>query len=225
MRITVDEIQSRVAAIVDQDEDTSAVSSTDYSLRLKYINKALHEWSEIADWQTLYKEYNVLVSTSTGNASVALPSDFRKLASFPMITHDGATTDQFIEVLPQEDGRYHENDKRVWLMGNPYEGYILRVLGASLISGASIKVPYYASCQSLASPANVTEIPNADYLVERTIALLWEAREDARFPQKKAEAERILQNMLERENTYNYASDYDHIRTVDEKHNFTIGLD
>lgn len=225
-RISVDEIQSRIAAVTDQDEATANIDATDYSLRLKYINKALLEWAEAWDWQVLFKEYNGFISTSTGNASVALPSDFRKLASYPRITYDGSNTEEFNEVLPQEDTQYSDTDKRVWMLGNPSGGYIMRIFGVTLVSGASVKVPYYASPQSLVSPANIAEIPNPDYLVERTKALIWEASEDPRFPQAKADAERILSNMIEYENVFGRAATYDTVKTVDEtKHNFRLGRD
>ncbi len=215
-RISVNEIQSRVAAIADQDENTANISSTDYSLRLKYINRALTEWGEAYDWQTLFTEYNMVISTSSGNASVVLPSAFRKLASYPKITWDGSTTDEFSEVLPQDDSQYLDTDKRVWILGNPSGGYILRVFGVTLVSGASVKVPYFASPQSLVSPANIAEIPNQEYLVQRALSLLWEAREDPRFPQAKVEAERILRNMIEYENVFGKAAAYDRVKTVDE---------
>lgn len=224
--ISVDEIQSEIASVIDQDESTSNIDSTDYSLRLRYINRALKEWAEIQDWQTLYREYNMLVSTSTGNASIVLPANFRKLASYPLITHDGRNTDQFPEVLPQEDRQYSDTDKRVWIIGNSRNGYLLRVLGVSLSSGASVKVPYYASPQSLVSPADIADIPNPDYLVQRTIALVWEADEDARYPQAKTDAENILRNMIEYENVFNRASQYDRVKTVEEtKYSFRMGRD
>lgn len=216
MATTVDTIQSRIAGLVDQDESTSNISATDYSLRLSYINQALREWQEATDWQVLYKEYNVLVSTSTGNASIVLPADFRKLASYPLITYDGATTDQFPETRGQEAGQYISTDKRVEILGNPYDNYILRVYGASLVSGASVKVPYYKSAISLISPANVAEIPNPEYLVKRTVAYLWEAREDGRFPGMKAEADRILANMIDRENVFSEASTFNRVKTSEE---------
>lgn len=224
-RLSVDEIQSRIAAISDQDEATSNIDATDYSLRLKYINKGQHEWAEIQDWQTLFKEYNMNVSTSTGNASVALPNDFRKLAGYPKITFDGTNTESFSEVLPQED-HYDANEKRVWILGNPNSGYILRVFGGTLASGASVKVPYFSSPGSLASPADISVVPNAEYLVQKTLSLIWESREDPRFPQAKAEAEKILQNMMERENTFNRASDYFRAKTWEEqKFGFRWGKD
>lgn len=226
MKITTDEVQSRIASIVDQNESTSAISSTDYSLRLKYINMALLEWAETYDWQCLYNEYNALISTSTGNASVALPTDFRKLASYPKITWDGSTTDEFPETRPQEAGKYLSTDKRIEILGNPQDTYTLRVYGVTLSSGASVKIPYYMSVQSLVSPSNVAEIPNPDYLVRRTIAHIWETREDPRFVEAKADAEKILRNMLEYENVFGEAAVHSRVYTQDEaKFNHRWGRD
>ena len=226
MRETVDSIQSKIAAVVDQNESTSAISSTDYSLRLKYMNMALLEWAETYDWQCLYNEFNSLISTSAANASIALPSDFRKLASYPKITWTGTTTDEFPEVRPQEDGKYIDTDKRVWVLGNPQDGYTLRVMGVTLVSGASVKIPYYMSIQSLASPANIAEVPNPDFLVKRTVAYLWESREDPRFIEAKNEAEKILRNMIEYENVFGEGAEHSRVFTVEEsKYNYRWGRD
>jgi len=224
-RISVDEIQSRVASITDLDETTSNIDSTEYSIRTKYINRAQQEWAEINDWQTLYKECKLIASTSTGNMSVVLPDDFRKLASYPRIA-DGTDNPQFPEVLPQEDGQYGASDKRVWILGSPSGGYILRVFGVTLASGASIVVPYYKSPASLVSPANIADVPNAEYLVQRTIAYVWEAKGDERAQLAKTEAEKILRNMIEFENVPNFASAYQQIKTTEEtKYNFRLGRD
>ena len=226
-RISTDEIQSRTASYLDQDEKTSNISSGDYSLRLKYINMALSEWQEATDWQSLYKEYNVLVSTSTGNASIALPATFRKLASYPAITWDGTTTSLFPEIRPQTQGQYLATDRRVEIIGNPKDQYVMRVYGVTLVSGASVKVPHYQSVGSLASPADIAEIPNSDFLVKRTIAYVLEAREDARFPGMKQEADGILANMIDFENVFGEASTNDRIKTPEETKfgNFRWGRD
>ena len=214
-RVSVDLIQSAIAAYLDQDEVTTNISSTDYSLRLKYMNMALTEWQEAYDWQTLYSEYNMLISTSTGNASVALPSDFRKLASYPVISNSNST-DLYPETRPQEAGQYSNTDKRVEILGNPQDTYTLRIYGTTLSSGASVKVPYYMSAQSLVSPANIAEIPNPDFLVKRTIAYWLEVREDSRFPGMKQEADRILANMIDFENVFSEASASDRVKTIEE---------
>lgn len=226
MRQTVDECQSKIAAIVDQDQDTGNISTADYALRLKFMNMAQKEWAETYDSKTLYKEYHMNVSTATGNASIVLPNDFRKLASYPLIVYDGATTGKFTDVLPTEDNQYSSTDKRVNLLGNPNSGYILRVKGVDLTSGASVMVPYFKSPASLSTGTNIPDIPNADYLVQKTIALLWESQEDSRFPQAKAEAERILQNLLEFENVPGRGAEWDRVKTVEEsRYNFRMGRD
>lgn len=224
-RITVDEIESRIAAYLDQNESVAAISTTDYSLRLKYINMAQTEWAEIFDWQCLYKEYNMNISTSSGNASVVLPLDFRKPASFPKIMVD-ATAYEFTITRPQEAGQYQSTDRRVEFLGNYADAYTLRIYGAALASGASVKVPYYASAQSLVSPMNVSMIPNPEFLVKRSIAYVLESRGDPRFSGVKLEADTILKNLLEFENVHPEGTDYDRVKTTDEKrYGFRLGRD
>lgn len=226
MRLTVDEIQSRIAAVTNQDESTANLSTEDYSLRLKYLNMAQKEWAETYDWQVLYTEYHTLTSTSTGNASIALPNNFRKLASYPQISFDGATTDLFKEVKPTEDSQYAATTRRVWKLGAPDTGYVLRVLGTDLISGASIRIPYYRSPASLATTTDIPTVPNADFLIERVKAYIWEDREDARYKTAKFDSEKILQNLIEFEETPNRASDWDRVKSVNQTlYKFRLGRD
>jgi len=226
MRLTCDEIQSRVAAVVDLDENTSNLDTEDESLRRKYMEMGQKQWAESYDWRQLYTEYNMLISTSTGNASIVMPNDFRKLAGFVKISGTGLADDKFSDTRPTEQNQYNENDKRVTVMGSPYGGYVLRVYGASLTSGASVQVPYYRSPVSLATSSSIPDVPNPDYLVQRTIAYVWEARGDERFPLAKSEAETMLANMIEYESTYGRGADWDHVKTVEQtRNNFRIGRD
>jgi len=226
MAITLDTIQSQISALVDQNEVTTSISATDYSLRLAYINMAIKEWGETYDWDVLYKRYITQTSTASANASIALPSDYRKLASFPIIVWTGTQGDQFPEVKPQEDGQFSSTDRRIWLSGNNQAGFNMYVLGVALQSGASIMVPYYATAKSLASPTDVPEIPNPEYLVQRTVAYLWQGREDPRFPAAQAEANRILSNLIEYENTFGRAAYNDSVRTVEQSRaSFRFGRD
>lgn len=220
-RLTLDELQGRIASVVDQDPETSNIDTDDYALRRTYLNMAQHEWQEAYDWQALYKEFNCLVSTSAANASIALPADFRRLASYPRIGGD-----DYAETRPQEASRFGPTDKRVEVLGNPGDAYTLRVYGTTLASGTSVTVPYYASAGSLSTSSDISMVPNADYLVKRAVAYVLEAREDGKFPQMKQEAERILSNMLERENVHGEASTFDRVRTVEEtRFNFRMGRD
>ncbi len=228
MALNVNELQSRVSSMVNQSVTPPTQGSDEWNLFLKFLNRAQDEFSELYDWQALFKEYSTLTSTSTGNTSIAMPADFRKLASFPRITTDGDSRD-YAEIRPQERGNKISSDKFIYFLGNPNSSYTMVVHSGSsngqLSSGASIVVPYYSSLQSLASALDVTGVPDANYLVQRTVSLIWEAREDGRFPEAKAEAEKILQRMLERENVHSEASTASRVRTSEELSGFRIGRD
>ena len=224
MSVTADTIQSRLAAILDQNEATAAISPADYSLRLVYMNMAQEEWAESNQWQVLHKEFNGLISTASANASVVLPADFRQPSSQPIISYDGINVDSFLITQPQDSPQYESTQHRVEFLGNPFSGYIMRVYGTDLASGASVKVPYYSSPTSLTTTTSVSPIPNPDFLVKRTLAFWWQAREDARFPSANAEAQQILQNMITYENVFPVGSDYGRVKTVEEtSHSFRWG--
>ena len=217
MPVSLDDVQSRIASISDQDQNTANISSTDYSLRRTYINMAEKEWSENYDWRSLYREYNVRVSTSTGNASIALPEAFRKLGGFPKITYDGSTTEDFPEIRPEEKQQYDSTAKYVYVLGDDNSGKTMFINAGTLASGASVFIPYYRSVASLVSPANIVMCPNPDYLTQRGLAYLWEGQGDARFPQAKFEADKILKRMMEFEQTYGEGY-IDQVFTAERKH-------
>lgn len=228
MAITVDTVQSRIAGVVDQDQDTTNISAADYALRLNYINRRERMWAEAGKWSALTKEFNSLTSTATGNTSVTLPDDFRSLAIYPTITYDGTNTEDFQEIRAQEENRFDPAvSKYVKISGNPNSGYSMvvnpGVASRQLASGASIKVVYFSIPTSLASPANVVTCPNPDYIVQGVIADVWEAQEDARFQAAKVEANLILQNMLEFEFTPSEAAYNRQVKTMEQRISFRWG--
>ncbi len=220
MSDTLDNIQSDIAAILDSDSNTANISSTDYTLRTAYINIALGEYETAYDWQHLHKQYNLLISAATGNASVVLPQDFRKASANPIIAGT-----EFQITRPQDGRKYFETDQRVELLGNPQTGRVLRIYGITLVSGASIQLPYYASAGSLATVSDITTIPDSSFISRRAMALWYEAHEDARFLATKLEAERILANLIDYENVFAEGSQESRVRSVDEDMRFRMGED
>lgn len=224
MAISVTEIQNRIASLVDQSGTAPTEGGTDWSTRLSYLNTAINEYEQLYDWQALYKEYTTSTSTSTGNASISLPADFRKLGSYPRILGN-----DFPEIRPQEKSLKLSSDKYVYLLGNPAVGHTMIVNSGlsdgQLPSGASIFISYYATAGSLVSGSQIPQIPDPDFLVKRVVALHWEASDDARFQMAKGEADKILQRMLERENVHSEANnDGSRIRGVEEtRYGFRIG--
>lgn len=220
---TLNDIIVKVSAVVSQ---TTSVTdtSTEYGLWRSYVNMAQKEWAETYDWQVLFTEYNTMTSNASGNATIAMPGNFRKLSGYPKITDDGTNTHEYSLIDPQ---------KKTMMGAGEFYSYLLHSAGGvnlivnpgTLASGASIFVSYWKSPASLVSPANVVDCPNSDYLVQRTIAYVWESREDNRFPQAKAEADKILSRLLEMENTQGQAYDNKIIMNEERNFNFRLGRD
>jgi len=194
----ITDIQSRISSIVDQSDDAPTAGGDTWNLRLKYINRAQNRWQEMSDWPQLYKEVFTNTSQASGNVTVAMPADFKKLAGFPLIIESSSDSGtEYAQIDPQERERYGITDKFCYVLGNPSDGYSLILHPGSLSSGASIYYNYWSAGATLASPADVSMCPDPEYLVVESIAQLWEAREDPRYPEMKSEADRRLAQMLE----------------------------
>lgn len=222
-RDSLNDVIVKISSIVSQ-ETTVTDTSDEYALWRSYINMAQKEWAESYDWQSLYKEYNYLTTAEGTNAQAAtitLPGDFRKLAGYPKITHSPSSTDEFSQIDPQTKTMMASDEHYCYLLNNGASTYLV-VSPGTLMSGASVYIPYWKSPASLVSPADVIDCPNPDYLVQRTISYIWESREDNRFPQAKVEADKILSRLLENENTQGYA--YDQRITTPEQRNYSFRL-
>ena len=160
MASSLQDIQNMMAAELDQSATITAGTS-DWNLRLAYINWAQRDFSESYDWRALFTEVNTLTSQASGNATVSLPWDYRKLAGYPFITYDGQTTKEFPEINAKEKTRFLPTDLYVTTVGNPNTGYSMVINPASIVSGASIYYSYYAVLPSLASPTDVSKCPDS----------------------------------------------------------------
>jgi len=224
MAVNVTELQKRIHAIVAQDADGPTEGGDDWDLYLKYINMAQQEWQEAYQWPSLYKEVNTLTSQATGNVTVSLPADFRKFDASPIICDGTNTKHTYPQVSPEMRGQYNDTEQYFYVLGYP-GSYNMVVNPGTHGSGASIYYSYWSTAASLVSGDNVSMCPDPNYLSQRTVAYVWEARDDGRFPQAKAEADKILARMLEFEQTKGYSYD-DRIQTYEEaRYGFRIGKD
>lgn len=212
------EIQKRVEAIVGQSQ-TVTEGNDDWNLRSSYINRAQQDWANRFEWPQLYREIFGNLSTATGNATISMPSDFRKLMGHPKIGNN-----QYSQIDANERERFNVGDRFSYVLGNPSGGYNLIVnYPATASSGASYFIPYQKTVASLVSGFQVSECPNPDYIVQQTLYYYFLANEDERFQDARSEAERILANLLEFENVYGpaHANSVDNVDEV--KHNFRWG--
>ena len=201
MSWTLNDVQIQIASEIDQSANAPTEGGADWNIRTTIINRSLIDWSNSYEWEDLKKIHNGVISTSTGNASYALPNDYREIDGFPQITADGSNTYGYPVDDPSHNSRYSEDDRYVNILGNDADNKVMYIHGGALSSGASVQFTYYSSPQSLASATNIVPMPDATYLVQRSLYYIYKGREDGRFPEAKTEADRILARMIENENT------------------------
>jgi hypothetical protein len=220
------DVQNQIAGEIDQSATAPSQGGTDWNIRLNAMNRSLIDWSNSNDWDSLKKIHNGIVSTSTGNASYALPGDFKKLDGFPKITWDGTTTNEFPVIDPSKNSIYLDSDKFVNIFNNSRDTKVMYIHTDALVSGASVHFSYYKSPQSLASAANLIECDDPTYVVQRSLYYIYKGREDARFPEAKVEADRIMARMIENENSRGIAyQDRSIPNQMEDKYSFRVGRD
>lgn len=218
---TVDEIQQQIASEIDQSSTAPTTSDADWTIRLNLINRSLRDWADTYDWEALKKIYNVNISTSTGNASISLPSNFKKIDGYVRIPNYDLQI-----VNPTENLLYTDSEKYVNILGNDVDGKTMYINAGTLASGASVQFTYYASPATLATTTQKSEISDPSYLVQRTLYYLYKGREDGRFPEAKVESDRILARMIENENTKGWGEKDRRVHVYSHPfRNFRVGRD
>jgi hypothetical protein len=188
------------------------------------INRSMIDWANSNEWNALKVVHNGIVSVA-GGASYVLPTYFAKLDSFPRIVSDGVAAYEFPAVNPSKNTIYNDNDRFVNILGNDRDARIMYIHAPTLASGASVQFVYWKSPQSLASAAQVVEIPDPTYLVQRSLYYIYKGAEDGRFPEAKVESEKILARMIENENSLGQAYVDRNIPNALTQGNFRIGRD
>lgn len=229
-RLTVNEIMTSIAASVNQEATAPTAGGAEYLLWLEYINRAVQEWGSSHDWEVLKKTFLPGV-TGVSQATVTLPLDYRKMAAAPRLHSlemSYVEGEEFPDIQEETRGLYNKNDKFVYEVGDYSTGISLVFHPATLASGASLEIPYYSFPTSLASPAQIPLVPDAQYLIDRTIGYIFEARSDPRFQQSETKAREKLLQMIESQNDQKYTS-YDNPQYVMngplKKMGFRVGRD
>lgn len=215
MRLTLSEILRRVGGYVDQDS-SSDPTGTDLTDRTNYANRALDEWASAYDWNslTLLKEFSVGASQT----SFGLDTNFRKPMSAPYEYNTDPATPYTI--IPRDERFRTESNKKIsYLDGNTAGGWAL-IVPVGLATGASFAMDVQIYPSGYATFTDISVIPDAEFIVDRTIAYVLEARSDSRFPSMQSSADRRLATMLEQQNAGNAGQ----INTVPKNTSFVIGV-
>lgn len=224
-RQTVDQIMTMVAATVNQEATSPSAGSSEYNLWLEYINRAIDEWGQAHDWDVLRQTFYPVV-TGISVATVSLPDNFRKLSGAVKLgLYNKENWEEFPIELPERTGSHSANDKFLIIQGDTSVGRSLLFHPGTLASGASLAIPYFATPTSVASPAQITPVPDPQFVTDRTIAYIFESRSDPRFQIVENKARDRLLMMIENANaaTYDSYSNQNPIQNTLQRINFRIG--
>ena len=214
----------QIASTVNQEAAAPTAASDEYNLWLEYINRALFEWSQATDWEVLRKTYYPAV-TGTSTATVSMPLDFRKLAAEPRVYGQVTEGVPFPEIPQEQIGLYNSNDKFITVRGDMSSGFNIIFHPATLASGTSLEFQYFSMPTSLTSSAQIPIIPDSQFLIDRTIAYIFEARSDSRFQLEENKAREKLLNMIENNTALHYSSyaGPNPVMSTNQKTGFRIG--
>lgn len=219
---------TKVAATVNQEADAPTTGSSEYNLWLEYLNRGVQEWSETNDWDALKKTFYPSI-TGTAQATVTLPLDYKKVAASPRFHTETSIEggEEFPVILKEERGRYVSTDKYVVEGGNISSGYFMTFHPGTLSSGASIEIQYFSMPTALASATDVPIVTDSQFLVDRTVAYIFEARSDPRFQQEETKARDRLLAMVENADLAKFSAygNSNPVPTVLRKAGFRVGRD
>lgn len=223
MAITLNDIQIKMSLTLDQSVTPPTPEGSEWQLRTSFINRSYEEWANAYDWEALRSNTWVTV-TGVSQASITLPASFKKMASFPLYHSSGvAGGEQWPEIQPHETKLYDTSDKYFYVLG--YRGAQTMVWNpGTMSSGASLYLEFYTYPTSLASPADVPLTPDPEFLVERSMAYILEARSDSRFQEIEAKARSLLLNMISNED-YRGRAYNNKIFTPERLQGFRLGRD
>lgn len=197
---------TRIASTVNQEATSPTSTSSEFSLWLAYLNRAQDEWADADDWEVTRKYFYPTV-TGVSVASVALPLDFKTLAGPARLFFSSKTEAEEVPKINDEQKSFFiESDKYLYIVGDYSSGRSLVFNPPTLASGASLEITYFSMPTSLASPAEVPVVPDPSFLIDRTIAYIFEARSDPRFQLMESKARDRLLNMVQMASEEKYAN-------------------
>lgn len=190
---TLANILAEIGAYVDQ--DTTAPTGTEETVRVNLVNQALTEWGESYQWKSLRVKYAPSINLS--GTSLGLPTNFKKLMS-PVVDVTLDATNQYKEIRPEERFLLASDTRYCYITGDDALGKAL-MINPPLASGVSLVLDYQAYPSGLATLQDISVCPNPTFLAKRATSLILGARSDNRFPTLAAEADRALNQMIEEE--------------------------
>ena len=175
------------------DLDATLPTGTELTTRVRFSKMAVREWGDAYKWRQLKTELNPTLGSF---ASLAL-SNYRFLDGPPMEYLSTSTYQSYPEIAPSDRFDKNIDDKYSYVTGNDSEGWAIHISGINV--NATLSIPYIRQPSTMSTLTDICEIPDTQFVTERVISYVLQARNDERFPIVVAEGNRLLKNMVSTE--------------------------
>lgn len=169
----------------------------DLSVRINYAQSAVREWADAYRW----KELSTPLTSVASNTTISLPTNFKELEGKPKDTYGN----YYPELSVAERVYMDSSDKFSYIKGNQNQGYILTINGMATL--ATLSLTYQRQPSNMATLADICEVPDDLYVVQKVNSMVLQSRSDERFPIVEADAQRRLANMIGRNMILNPGGD------------------
>lgn len=200
---TLQGLQDRIHLIFEGDTSTPATTTDDWSIRLTFINDAIHRW-EKADatdwnelWTTLTDASTGTKTTTNGTSAYATPTNFVKPGGYVRVTNSN-NNEVFYPVLPDPDAQLFDQaaDQYAYFTGNPSATYKVNIKPTPTVTGSTINYDYYKQATELSATTDVTECPDPSFIVHHVLSNLYRQQRDmTRATDELSTAEEMLGQM------------------------------
>lgn len=169
---TLDDLQTRIHTLVENDNDTPETTDDEWEIRLNLINQSIGKWeAEDVLWDELWTSYtHGSTVTSATTYSLSSLTDFRFAGGSVQFILNGATTN--VEIVSPEQSQIDYDNKVVWFTGNNKDGWTLNLSWTPADGdgtyGATIKILYYKYATRFTTDSLTTakpEMSDPNYIV------------------------------------------------------------
>ncbi len=177
-----------------------ASTDPEYTIGLRLANEALTRWANYDNtfWQVLYS-----TPVAEGDTTVAVtdvtqydvPDNFKAPGgNIKLLDSSGNTQRTYRLVSPEKIQFYGDNTQYAYFMGNPNDGFTLNLnpAPASEVNGFTINYVYYKTPTLYTTGTDISEIPNAYFVVHRMLANRFRASRNPYYTDALRDAEDAL---------------------------------
>jgi hypothetical protein len=213
--MTIEQLFAATAADAKGRATSPTAGSTEWNQWLSWTNEELHAFAEAHDWPEL-TNHNYSLNVAASGSSLALPTNFKKLAGALVVNGDFHN-----EVDPDQFKTYVQGSK---VFHTGFDGGWYVNWKTPVTSATSVIIPITVYPTSLATTTHTVNLRNPMYLVKRLKVRIFKYRQDPIFTEMEAEANLMLNQMIENE-YYKHAQYKGGAVTREEEAGFTLGID